>query len=130
MHVSYADALGSSDLVQVADSIFLITVRGFLTEPNIRVLQAGVDAMRLEEPYVGFYDYDAVTGYAPEAQHYAELWGHENRDRVRNFHLLTTVPLVLLGTHMINQHFDGKLLTYEDREEFYSVLAKEHGLAV
>lgn len=130
MHVSYADAQGSSDLVLVSDHIFLITVRGFLTEPNIRVLQAGVDAMRLEEPYTGFYDYEAVTGHAPEAQHYAEQWGHENRARVKNFHLLTQVPLVLLGTHMINQHFDGKLLTYEDREEFYNVLAKERQGAV
>lgn len=130
MHLSYSDARGSSDLIQVDARIFLITVRGFLTEPNIRVLQAGVDAMRLEEPYAGFYDYDAVTGHSPEAQHYAEQWGHENRDRVTNFHLLTTVPLVLLGTHMINQHFDGKLRTYEDREEFYMVLAKERQRAV
>lgn len=124
MHILFRDAYGSGEIVRLSPRSFLYIARGTLSRDNIATLLAVLPVMGLVEPYTGFFDYDGLEAHTPEAQACAEAWGATHQAEVTTFHLLASAPLVMMGTHMINQVFK-KLFTYHSREEFYDVLTKE-----
>jgi hypothetical protein len=116
----YEDARGSIRVARLAPHVVRFTNTGHL---SVELAQFGLaqTALLLAEQrgsYCGFYDWQAMTGYASEARSVSTSFVMKNRKHMRRVAILTGSNLVAMGVNVANVVVSGFIGATTRRDEF------------